>query len=295
MIEAKIICHTQNPFCSDAQIYTVEYNAPRIILAEINTHGVFAKSAASSRAIPVKKRIEMVNKQPFVPRAFGKNKKGMQATETLEGSDAAKAEEIWLIAVEMALLYAEEMEEVSAHKQIANRILEPYSYVKGVLTATEWDNFFKLRMSKEAQPEFEELAHAIHVAMKASTPKVDVMHLPYTDGVTIVVPDDLLKISAARCARISYTSFEGKLSSPTDDITLCDTLLESGHMSPFQHQAYADTLVRVDGESGEHKAYRWRFPEKHERFWGWISQRSMMELEPKYRSRRDSFGTIWKT
>lgn len=281
---AKIIADTVNPFNKAARITTFEVYAPRFLLAEVNTHGVLAKSAASSRAIPVKKRIEMVRDHGFVPKAFGKNKAGMQAAETLTDGEAARAEMLWRGATLDAVKWAESLEGTGVHKQHANRILEPFAYYHGVITATEWENFFKLRLHPDAQPEFQELAALMNEAMNASTPVKQAYHLPYVD-LKDVTPDTLdrcFKISAARCARVSYKTFDGKLSTFEEDEALCKKLVESGHMSPFDHPASADAVVKEDGPF-----YSWRSPEMHRRFWGWVSERAIMEDNAGIKSRRD--------
>jgi hypothetical protein len=71
-----------------ARLTTLEVTFPRIVLAEFNTHRMLSRNSASSRAIPVLKRIKSVVDDPFVPESFGKNQAGMQA-ETSVDSEAA--------------------------------------------------------------------------------------------------------------------------------------------------------------------------------------------------------------
>lgn len=56
---------------------------PRQVLAEFNTHRVYSRNSASSRAIPVAKQLQMIMDNPFIPDTVGKNKSGMQAGEPL--------------------------------------------------------------------------------------------------------------------------------------------------------------------------------------------------------------------
>lgn len=219
---AKIVADTVNPKCKDARIVTFEAYAPRYLLAEVNTHGVLAKSAASSRAIPIKKRIEMVHTKPYIPDAFGKNCPGMQSRELLDDEAQDAAVKVWSHAIEDALKHAEAFEKLSVHKQYANRVLEPYVYYAGVMTATEWDNFWWLRISEDADPGFKVLATKMKEALDASTPVAREYHLPYITDEEYnsgVSPETLMKVSSARCARVSYFSLEtGKLSTLDEDL-----------------------------------------------------------------------------
>lgn len=276
------------------RITTFEVCAPRFLLAEVNTHRVISKSAASSRAIPVAKRIKMIQENPFIPAAFGKNKPGMQSDEVLDDGAAALARQAWLRAANNAVFEAQELERQQVHKQFANRILEPFAHYDGVMTATEWDNFFKLRTHKDAQPEFKELADAMLEAYNASTPQRSYFgwHLPYvTDeekNGKLLSLDDLKSISSARCARVSYKTFDGKLSTAEADIKLCNDLLSAGHMSPFDHPARADEIDNI-GTDGMSMGY-WRHPEDHRQYFGWIPHRVDIERATGYVGRRDSYA-----
>lgn len=288
---AKVVADTVGAL-PEARITTFEIYAPRYILAEINTHRVVAKSAQSSRAIPVKKRIEMVRSDPFVPAVFGKNRPGMQSTETIGDTASRRAEASWRIVLQAALEQAETLDAVGVHKQQANRLLEPFAYFYGVLTATEWDNFWALRCHVDADPAFEDLARKMHAAYLASTPREDAHHLPYCDDVDRHIGTrTLLNISAARCARVSYKTFEGKISTPEDDAELCQKLLGSPpHLSPFDHPAIRDTMYTV--RSGE--TY-WSNPGEHRQFWGWIPYRAGIEKQLGVKCCRDSYDEILST
>lgn len=267
-----------------ARITTFEINAPRFLLAEVNTHRVIAKSAASSRAIPVKKRIEMVRNEPFVPKTFGKNRAGMQATEELTDNDAMAAMSAWLAAADAAVMYAAELEMAGVHKQQANRVLEPFTYFQGVLTATEWDNFFRLRNHGDAQPEFQELASLMQEQYERSTPILNEVHLPYSDD--LPYGNDLktaMMVSSARCARVSYKTFSGVTSTPEEDIDLCDKLISAGHMSPFDHVAITDSAVLREA------GYFWENPRDHRHLWGWRPFRVEIEKDKGWVTARNSY------
>lgn len=293
---AKVIADTVHPQVPQARITTFEVYAPRFLLAEINTHRVLARSAASSRAIPVAKRVEMVAEDPFVPLAFGRNQPGMVADENLDDETNEEAKQIWLRGVVFALMVAKDLNDIGAHKQLANRVLEPYSYVHGVITATEWQNFWDLRLAANAQPEFQELAEKMYDALVASEPVKRHDHLPYTDDITDnedeihdLTLEQLQKVSAARCARISYTYHDGKPFDLQRDIDRCQLLIDDKHMSPFDHVATADTFRYADWEDPE---YKWNNPEDHRQFWGFIPYRVKIEKETGYVGRRSSFRSF---
>ena len=188
MIEAKVILDSvtprgHRPIEQGYRLTTVEVTIPRIVLAEFNTHRVFSRNSASSRAIPVEKQIEKVLTDPFIPTEFGSNKSGMQAGEPLTGDDRAQAIFSWLDARDAAVSQARKMLDLGVHKQITNRLLEPFMYHTIICSSTEWDNFFAQRCSPLAQPEIRLAAEAIREARAASTPQrrvfIDDPHLPY--------------------------------------------------------------------------------------------------------------------
>lgn len=283
---AKVIAKTIGN--AGAVITTFEIYAPRFLLAEINTHRVLSKSAASSRAIPLAKRIAMVESNGFIPDTFTKNKKGMSADENIDDASNEHAKDVWLTARNMMVGQATELGAINVHKQQANRLLEPFSYVHAVITATEWDNFYRLRKSPHAQPEFQELAGIMEMAEGWVKPRASMYHLPYTEDCDPKLSvEDLFYISAARCARVSYKTFEGVPSKLEDDIALCNRLLADGHLSPFDHPALADQVVMND--AGDRL---WNSPNTHRQYWGWVPYRVSVEKNLGMVCRRDSFSVI---
>jgi hypothetical protein len=289
---AKVIADTANPHEPSARITTFEVYAPRYLLAEINTHRLLSKSAASSRAIPVKRRITMAMSEPWVPDVFEKNCKGMQSSEALSEIEQAKAHKVWREAINDAIWHAKRLNELSTHKQFANRVLEPYVYYHGVITATEWENFWWLRKSEHADPGFRVLAEKMFEAYKTSAPVTSPYHMPYLpeeerdEGLDI---GTLLDISAARCARVSYVSHAtGKPSTLAEDMELCRKLTQptGAHLSPFDHPAIAD------GVYGREGARHWLSPVDHRQYWGWIPRRVETEQDLGIKCRRDSFAII---
>nr|DAQ82240.1 MAG TPA: thymidylate synthase, flavin-dependent [Caudoviricetes sp.] len=233
------------------RITTFEVEFPRIVLAQLNTHKMIAKSYASSRAIPIEKNIEMIQTSPFMPAEFGKNKPGMAASQNLEGEDLIKARREWLSARDKAIWQVKELASIGVHKQLANRLLEPFSYIKGIITATEFKNFFFLRIADDAQPEIRELAEKMKEAMNDSMPQPlhnGEWHLPYfvyTGAGTyraifnneLELPlEEARMISVSLCAQVSYRNEDASLEKAKK---LWKILFEGRaiHGSAAEHQA----------------------------------------------------------
>ena len=246
MISAKIIADSVSPF--GKRITTMQLKYPRFIHGEFMTHRVFSRNAASSRAIPVAKMISQVWKSPATPIHWGANQAGMQAKDELAGYKKAIAKGLWKTAGRLAAMTAYGMTKVGLHKQVSNRILEPFQWMETVVTATEWDNFFELRAHPDAQPEIQALAVAMRDAMNESEPVERPFHLPYLTEreLTQVTPESFFTVwapvSAARCARVSYLKHDGESPSFEDDMKLFERLLGSQpfHASPAEHQAFIE-------------------------------------------------------
>lgn len=242
MITAEIVADSINVSSRKKRITSFVLTYPRFIHSELMTHRMFSRNAASSRAIPIQKFIEDVLTDPALPIHWGANQKGMQADNEVDEETKIKAMQIWNEARDSAVSYAKKLNDIGIHKQVANRLMEPFFHIKTLLTATEYDNFFKLRAHKAAQPEIRELAYKMQDAMKVSKPKeleIGEWHIPFgdrfTDGLSII---QKLKIATARAARVSYKTFDGVINYDRD-YTLHDTLLQEGHYSPFEHAAKA--------------------------------------------------------
>jgi thymidylate synthase ThyX len=256
---AKILADSLSP--DGVPLTTFEVTMPRIVLAEFNTHRMFSRNSASSRAIPVKKMIEMVMENPYIPSSWGKNQKGMQADEVLDAKEQEKAEQVWLWARDAAVERAQQLRNIGTHKQLTNRLLEPFMWHTVIVTATEWDNFFHLRNNAQAHPDIQIIAKMMQELYEQREPrKLDYgqWHLPLIDPDTDVAVcrtmragrtleecrEALCKISIARCARVSYLTHDGKRDLQAD-LDLHDRLLESGHLSPFEHVARPMTEADV--------------------------------------------------
>ena len=244
MITAKIIADSIST--NDVRITTMELNYPRFIHSEFMTHRMFSRNASSSRAIPVEKMLKQVQETPAMPIHWGRNQPGMQAREETNALiRGCTREEQWLAVAKWSLHKARLFAESGYHKQIVNRLLEPFQYIKVIVTATEWDNFFKLRLHEDAQPEMMVLAEHMQAAMDNSVPAAlqhGEWHLPYIGDLAYgddewypFTTEQAIKCSVARCARVSYLNHDNSNPSIEKDIDLYNKLLEAGHMSPFEH------------------------------------------------------------
>jgi hypothetical protein len=242
--EAKILADSLSP--ADHRVTTMQVTFPRLILAEFNTHRVLSRNSASSRAIPVERRIEQIRENPFVPEAFGKNQRGMQASEALDDDAALLARTHWLNAAEDALENAGHLAAVGVHKQHANRVIETYAWHTVIVTSTEWANWDALRVSRMAQPEMFKIAGMMREVRQASTPlamNYGDWHLPLVRGPFGVVnvqeqalralDFDPVKVCVGRCASVSYERHDA--TTPEKASAICDKLRADGHMSPFEH------------------------------------------------------------
>lgn len=260
-ITAKVIADSLS-WPAGKRITTLQLRYPRFIHSEFMTHRMFSRNASSSRAIPVERMVADIQRETAMPIHWGKNQAGMQAREKhdslvmSESGLAVGRESAWLDARDCAVRAALAFHRAGYHKQIVNRLLEPFSHINVVVTATEWENFFSLRAHPDAQPEIQALALAMKKAMGKSTPEKVYpggWHLPYvqdSDWDQLADGDphprdeilgQLIKVSIARCARVSYLTHSGKPSSHPEDVALADRLLSSKpfHASPTEHQAMA--------------------------------------------------------
>lgn len=187
--------------------------------------------------------IQRVLDDPFIPLYWGKNQKGMQAEQELTEREKESAQFEWLEARKYAIDQARRLLTIGVHKQLTNRLLEPFLWQTVIVTATEWDNWDALRRHKDAQPEIKRAADLMWDARVASVPtllKPGEWHLPLTpeldDKPTVIDWEFWKKVSTGRCARISYLTHDGKRDLNAD-IDLGERLRGSGHMSPFEHIA----------------------------------------------------------
>ena len=233
------------------RITTFELEYPRFIHSELMTHRQFSRNAASSRAIPVAKMHEHILANMAMPVEWGVNRPGMQASEVLGELESVGAKALWRCAGEEAVRWSKSLANQGLHKQIVNRVTEPFQVMKTVVTSTEWDNWYNLRNHADAQPEIRELAAAMLAAHKASKPVIiypGEWHVPYVErytsaagmsymiGESVVSMEVARKVSASCCAQVSYRNSDDSVEKAE---MIFDKLITSqpAHLSPVEHQA----------------------------------------------------------
>lgn len=250
---AKVIADSISPL--GKRLTTLEVEMHRFVLAEFNTHRVFSRNSASSRAIPVKKMMDKAYYNTAFPVSWPAEQKGMQGGAELEATHIARAKQQWERARDEAIDCAIQLNAIGVHKSIVNRLLEPFIPHKAIVSATEWDGFFEQRLHPDAQPEIHQLAIAMKAAMDASEPAElawQDWHVPYVDDHERImdsnwiryfdsIKDAALAVSVARCARVSYETHDG-VRDVEKDYELYFRLKDHkpAHASPFEHVAKPD-------------------------------------------------------
>lgn len=302
LINVKNVEHSFAPH--GGECLTQEWTYPRAIHAEVMTHRDKSRNAESSRAIPVLTKLAKTAEEPWIPRAFTKNKRGMQGGSALDGDADVQARTLWDAGFSVIEPLVKKLAKLEVHKQYANRLAEPWATITVVITGTEWENMDALRAHPEAMPEFQDLMWAAldermlgryerltarkissdHATFITSNPRSERLsaegqrlamfernplawHLPY---VGLEERQELglaqaIKCSVARCARVSYLLQDGTKANVEKDNELYERLLTSGHMSPFEHQA--TPLQFRDDSSGN--------------FRGWMQYRKTIPAETR--------------
>lgn len=304
-ITAKIIADSVSSVSGD-RITTFELEYHRYIHGEVMTHRMFSRNAASSRAIPVKNMLELVRNSPAIPTHWGKNQAGMQAKEECDtplgfdqelssgwkSTNYLTKDVAWKAGADNAAMLAEKFSEAGYHKQIVNRLVEPFQMIKVVVTATSFDNFFWLRFHEDAQPEIAELGRCMLVAYNRSIPRElepGMWHVPYYEdghwgcmsGDTL---DTALKISASCCAQVSYRKSDNSLEKAE---TVWGRLVASQpvHASPTEHQAtpmkFVEWKYNYSGCDMSDTPEGYTHVDKDNKFWsnnfkGWIQHRALI-------------------
>ncbi len=267
-IRVTILADSENPMGKGSRLTTFKLEYPRYIHAEVMTYRMFSRNAQSSRAMPTAKLLDKIRNNPVVPLVWTSNKKGMQGGVPLYGFNLGLAKNEWLKAAEDAVLCCEQLHEEKLHKQYANRLIEPFSTITVICSATDWANFFHQRISPLAMPEITLLAIKMLRAIQESTPRIvgvtgsttppQEWHLPFIKDQDQVEcsdnPDHLLKVSAARCARVSYLNHDGTREIQKD-LKLYDHLVTNGHWTPLEHVACPESK-HVKGELSYYANYR---------------------------------------
>lgn len=264
MITAEVLKKSRVEGTNDVAV-TWLIELPRIILAELNTHRVFSRNVQSSRAVPLSASITVLLDDPFVPLSWAKNRGGMSANEDLRPFKGHFSRAVWKSAMYFNVASAWILGKVGLHKQYANRLLEPFSYTKAVVTTTEVENFFNLRISPAAQPEFAALATVMRDAMMVAPEQVlkpGEWHLPFitefdmTNEIYLQPFSDTkvgsmrnLMISSSVAAQVSYRKADRTFMKAS---AIFSKLTEKGqeHASPFEHQLMAPISYHPEEEDG---------------------------------------------
>lgn len=294
---AKVVADSVSP--AGDRLTTIEVTFHRWVLAEFNTHRAFSRNSASSRAIPLRKQIERVKTDVAAPLVWAMEQPGMSGADE-DPEAAAAANPVWLHASQMAVADAERLGTIGIHKSIANRLLEPFQMHTAIVTSTAWQNFFHLRCSPLAQPEIRIAAEEMRLHYDWSTPKPvarNEWHMPYIDeedietaaglGLMNAYNDHrtLAKISAARCARVSYMTHDGRRDMG-EDLSLYEKLTTNGHSSPLEHVATPDSECRRDVMIYNHSgagSMTVTLP-TYGNFVGWHQHRWDVEIQNDYRA-----------
>lgn len=262
------------------RLTTMEVTGHRFILAEFNTHRVFSRNSASSRAIPYAKMREKALEQTAYPVSWPAEQRGMQGGEELSAEIQGEAGEIWHYAAMEAVYRADKLVELGVHKSVVNRLLEPFLPHTILVSSTEWQGFWDQRCHPDAQPEIRVLAEKMKEAYDASEPDRigwDGWHVPLVHDEDVAeikkrlgvepytamdVIRHLLMISVARCARVSYLTHDG-VRDIEKDIELFERLRDHTppHASPFEHVATPSRTLDTPGN-----------------FTGWTQLRHIMEM-----------------
>ncbi len=244
MINATILADSINSIGTRLTTWKLTY--PRFIHAEFMTHRDFSRNAASSRAIPLKQTIQSIQDNPALPVWWGSTQKGMQSGPQLEGEPLQYSKNIWDEARQDAIGWVREADKYGLHKSLTNRLLEPWSHITVIATATDHRNFFALRAHKDAMPEFQVLAYRMLDCYLTNQPrqtKQGEWHIPFSNTEAIdwkLSTMDQIRLATARCCWVSYNKPDkviGENTTLEDAFKRHDDSVKVGHWSPFEHCA----------------------------------------------------------
>lgn len=288
------------------RILTYELLYPLMIHAELMTHRVFSRNAASSRAIPTARMLAAISEDCAKPAEWRMNEPGMQGHTTANEVTVASAELIWHKAMSDAMRHAKALDALGLHKQHVNRVLAPFTHIRTVVTSTQWQNWDGLRNHEDADPTIAALARKMIAVREKSEPSLlleGAWHLPYADGKETMAscldfvtsgentlllerlgislhnaPDRIAlevakRVSASRCARTSYKTHDGQLSTVAADMKLFEKLVTATllHASPLEHQVTPDNWLT--------RNKRWMTPLSHGNLVGWQQFRKQFPFE----------------
>ena len=287
-ITAQVVAHSVSKDGKELITMSIKYGL--IVHGEFLRHRLLSNSVKSNRAIPMDVLRKEVLEAPYVPVFLGAKQRGMVADN--EVKNPKLAEKLWKWARYPACFAHWIAEKLGAHKEWANRLLNPWQYVEETVTATEWDNFYHLRLDSNAQRDIQELAKVMLEAYKQSIPTLlqeGEWHTPYVASYPTVdnkrkyidndgkelCPVDAVKVSAARCARSSYNKHDKTTTTLKDDLPLYSALIEASpvHGSPLEHQGTPMVGENEDNYTHISKdGVKWSG-----NFQGWVQARQTLE------------------
>ncbi len=255
---ATVLAHSVSE--GGTELVTWELVYPRYIHCEFLTHRQFSRNASSSRATPTKTLIEEAQNHPVYFDEVRENQRGMVGGELLSIEKEWQVRNLWFQAASQCAGIAQKMADLGVAKQTVNRVLEPFLPIRVIATATDIDNFFKLRLAPDAQPEIRSLAIAMRDSLRKAPAAESFVHMPYADAFEDEAEDRKVIRCIAACARVSIARGNGKATTFEDDLELVKRLLSGGHMTPFEHIANA-----IDGRFAnlsDWQSIRWRIENK---------------------------------
>ena len=280
-ITAKTILSTQHGQVPDLRLSTILARYPRTIHSEMLTHRDKTRNSASSRALPIWRMLEEAEKDPAVPMFWGKHQKGMQAYEELEGSARDQAINIWHEARLDAIKHVKKLNDLELHKQVANRLLEPFIHITVLYSGTQWSNMLALRDHHAAEPHIQLLAKEFAEELKRSPMQVA---MPGTWHIPFIYPEEAAlplhrqqTLGVARCASTSYRTVDGFQMDELRAKAVYESLLADTpiHASPAEHVAQVDHFLGNDIGG----APMWQYPEDHRNYRGFRQLRALLPNE----------------
>lgn len=310
---AKVIADSISP--AGHRLTSFEVRFRRFVLSEWNTHCVIDRNSASSRAIPVRKQLEAIERDLAYPEVWPAEQPGMQGGSALPMALQQQAREEWRFAAHAAVTQAKRLLALGVHKSVTNRLLEPFMWHTVCATGTAWQNFFGLRANENAQPEIRVAAEMMLAAYNASTPREvgpGDWHLPYvgpedhtaahalmtkswedeagtyveTGGMTSPM-DVLVKVSSARVARTSYLTQDGVRDLDKDiDLYTRLTSADPMHASPLGQVATPDphNVHEVEVASTITGKTKTLTLPRYGKLLGWHAHRFDVEVDRDYQS-----------
>lgn len=273
---------------TNTRLTTFALRFPAAIAPELLRHRVFSFCSASTRAIPIKTYLNEGMHNPWIPAYFDKANKGMQPKEDNEILPYEIYQE-FVDEVARRREFCDYLESKGLAKQYVNIWFQAHKYIEILISTTTLANFFILRLDQTAHREVRILAEMMIEAYYQSMPTIYrtedlkehlvATHLPFiplSDFNHLVKVNQFENgdeeftrksdISVARCARISYKTFDGT-KSEEKDLELASDLKNAQpvHIAPFEHVA-----VTCPGRFGN--------------FSNWMQYRSLLEeFAPKHK------------